>query len=146
MLSTLKYSDQKPVKRLIPINFILNLLDHSRIRLREVAKLTGEDISSPERLSTFADADFIVDDEGKLRLQVDELTQALDGVELNRIRECKLCGQIFWAGRKDKKCCSLRCNNVYNVRNTPRRKLDKAQRMENEIRRERHKKSKLCKS
>jgi hypothetical protein len=115
-----------------------------RQRLREAAELTLEEMLEGAKLPIVAlDArtHLVVDEGGKLRLVIDELTQALDGVEIDRVRECKLCKRIFWAGRKDKKCCSDRCNNVYNVRSTPKRKVDMVERYETELRRERFKES-----
>jgi hypothetical protein len=45
------------------------------------------------------------DSEGILRIVLDPLLRALDGVEAARIRECSHCGKIYWAGRKDKLAC-----------------------------------------
>jgi len=44
--------------------------------------------------------------EGRLQIERSPLLAALDGVEIVRIRQCKRCRQIFWAGRVDMMCCS----------------------------------------
>jgi len=36
--------------------------------------------------------------------------------EASRIKECPICGRIFWAGRLTKSACSPRCTNTLNVR------------------------------
>lgn len=49
--------------------------------------------------------------DGKLEVTHSALLQALDGVEIWRIRECdrKECRRLFWAGRSDKLGCSEGC-------------------------------------
>ena len=42
--------------------------------------------------------------------------QALQGIELIRIRKCMVCENFFWATRKDKKCCNKKCNGVWRTR------------------------------
>ncbi len=42
--------------------------------------------------------------------------QALKGIELVRIRKCMICENFFWATRKDKKCCTKKCNGVWRTR------------------------------
>jgi len=51
-----------------------------------------------------------IDESGNLRVQLDPLLQAIDKVEARRIRECPICGKIFWAGRIDQPCCTTRCS------------------------------------
>jgi hypothetical protein len=53
---------------------------------------------------------------GNLRILHDPLLQALQGVEASRIRECPICGRIFWAGRVDRPCCGKRCAGVRRTR------------------------------
>lgn len=50
-----------------------------------------------------------IDDFGIARLYTDDFAVAIDGVDVTRIRECKICSRIFWAGRKDSLCCSPSC-------------------------------------
>ena len=53
---------------------------------------------------------------GNFRVEPNPLIQAMDGVEADRIRECRICGQIFWAGRTDQACCKRRCAKVLRTR------------------------------
>lgn len=54
--------------------------------------------------------------DGKFRVEHDPLLQALEGVEVSRIRECARCHQIFWAQRTDQLCCGRRCAHILRTR------------------------------
>lgn len=60
-----------------------------------------------------------VDPHGKAQTQtsisISQVDEAINGVDATRIRECQVCNRIFWAGRKDQKCCSKKCANVRRV-------------------------------
>jgi hypothetical protein len=56
------------------------------------------------------------DDKGRLHVEHTRLLQAIEGVEISRIRLCKICRKIFWAGRADKACCSPKCAGVSRTR------------------------------
>lgn len=56
-----------------------------------------------------------VDNDGFFRIVIDDLFKELDGEEAHRVRDCKVCGHIFWAGRITQKCCSPRCSNTFRV-------------------------------
>ena len=56
------------------------------------------------------------DPEGRLQIERSRLLEALDGVEIVRIRICKRCRQIFWAGRVDMTCCSSPCTHAERQR------------------------------
>ena len=56
------------------------------------------------------------DTEGKCHLEHHPLLRALEGIELFRIRECPICGQIYWAGRMDKPCCTRKCAGIRRTR------------------------------
>ena len=47
-----------------------------------------------------------LDKEGRIRRQRNPYAEMLEGVEASRIRACLICRKLFWATRKDKKCCS----------------------------------------
>jgi hypothetical protein len=64
----------------------------------------------PARSHLYADSD------GILRLSLDGFTQTVQGLKADRIRECPVCGRIFWANPKSKMACSPRCRNLHNVR------------------------------
>jgi predicted nucleic acid-binding Zn ribbon protein len=55
-------------------------------------------------------------EEGLFRRRYNSFLYIIDGIEASRIRECAICNLIFYAERIDKKCCSARCTNVFNVR------------------------------
>jgi hypothetical protein len=55
-----------------------------------------------------------VDDNGRIQLLVGRLAQMLDGAEVERIRQCKMCEEIFWAGRLDQETCTRRCTNLFH--------------------------------
>jgi hypothetical protein len=54
--------------------------------------------------------------DGKLRVEHHPLLQALEGIEVSRIRECAICHQIFWAQRADQPCCTRRCAHILRTR------------------------------
>ncbi|HKQ08333.1 MAG TPA: hypothetical protein VJ464_24645 [Blastocatellia bacterium] len=66
-----------------------------------------------------------IDREGLIQVELDLFSQALQGVEISRIKECLICRRLFWAGRIDKKCCSDRCTNIYNTRQSRLNKQEK---------------------
>lgn len=57
-----------------------------------------------------------VGDDGMMHISLDELSQAINGIDVRRIRECPICKRIFWAGRIDQKACTKEHANVYRVR------------------------------
>jgi hypothetical protein len=57
-----------------------------------------------------------VNREGKFDVIPPVLYSRLQGVEVSRIKECAVCYQIFWAGRKDMRCCSTKCSHVFRSR------------------------------
>ena len=81
-------------------------------RLRNIARM-AESLTIPGSAETSAvfkiDIDNPVrdwiDDQGLVRSSKDWFAEATDGVRADKIRECKVCGKIFWAGRKDARQC-----------------------------------------
>src|SRR5215213_720139 len=55
---------------------------------------------------------------GIITVSRDLFSDAVDEVEASRIRECDACNRIFWAGRIDQKCCSVKCNHTRHSRRT----------------------------
>ena len=50
------------------------------------------------------------DRDGKCRVEHHPLLRALEGVKNSfAFGECPICGQIYWAGRIDKPCCTRKC-------------------------------------
>ena len=56
-----------------------------------------------------------VDDSGKFEVGLGRLAKALQGEDPSRIRQCKMCHEIFWAGRKDQETCTRRCTNLFHT-------------------------------
>ncbi len=56
-----------------------------------------------------------VDDSGKFKVGLGRLAEALQGEDASRIRQCKMCHEIFWAGRKDQETCTRRCTNLFHT-------------------------------
>jgi hypothetical protein len=96
-------------------------ISESRDKLRTILKGVAESESGAwlrfkdETIITI-DASLFVDDRGIVRLAKDQLTEAIEGVEVARIRECAICRHLFWAGRNDALCCSTACHNAHRNR------------------------------
>lgn len=61
-------------------------------------------------------SDVIIDNQGTIRVVNDEFLDAIDGVEITRIRECEICNRIFWAGRINQSACSTACAHALRNR------------------------------
>ncbi|HLL76229.1 MAG TPA: hypothetical protein VK421_13335 [Pyrinomonadaceae bacterium] len=92
---------------------------YTRGQLRTLVRFK-EDI---ETLSLYRPTNFRIERKGHARylrvgIEPDKLIDALDGIEFDRLRECRVCRRLFWAGRKDRKCCALprTCGNIYRQR------------------------------
>jgi hypothetical protein len=53
---------------------------------------------------------------GKVEARLAPFLADLNGIEAFRIRTCAICGQFFWAGRSDKRCCGDKCSHVLRQR------------------------------
>ncbi len=53
---------------------------------------------------------------GRIQIVHGALIGALEGVEAARIRECRICSRIFWAGRSDQQCCTSGCASALRTR------------------------------
>lgn len=56
------------------------------------------------------------ENKGRLAFRPPVLYASLAGIEAARIRECQICYDLFWAGRKDMRCCSKKCAHVLRQR------------------------------
>jgi predicted nucleic acid-binding Zn ribbon protein len=74
-----------------------------------------------------------IDELGKVRFKKDWFGEAIEGVEAERVRECPICGVVFWAGRIDQWCCNSRCASM--LRKKKKRERDAGQRAEEKLRR-----------
>jgi hypothetical protein len=108
---------------------LLNLVNRARQRLLFV--LAAEEIlnalSEPdtqERLNrawyvdqSGATRGHLYVKDGEVTLSPPVLFSFVVGVEASRVRKCKVCQNYFWAGRKDKKLCSGKCDSTNRKRN-----------------------------
>lgn len=60
----------------------------------------------------------VIDKTGRFALSDAPLFSALVGVPADRIRECAVCGRLFWAARTNSECCREKCRKTYNQRNS----------------------------
>ncbi len=86
------------------------------IEKRHASVAAGWDISSG----------YEPDWKGVLRLVIPEpekyLQQVFVGAEVERVRRCVVCGDIFWAGRLDQSACSGKCATSHRVRTHRKKK------------------------
>ena len=93
-------------------------------RLRIIVRLVREaeessSTSKPLPFRPFAlpvETYIFLDEQGRLRVSMDDFAAVVRNIEAWRIRNCANCKRFFWAGRKDQKCCSKKCNGAYRVR------------------------------
>jgi hypothetical protein len=106
---------------LVEFHKVYEFLHMAREALRTVARMNrggpaleilgfSPPLSVPTTLGTDAKGRIVITSDGPI-------LEALQGVELARIRECPECGKIFWAGRVDKPyCLASPCGQVYRKR------------------------------
>jgi len=97
--------------------YLYTLIRDSREKLRSIIKLKEK----PKEISLFdsllkGSTIIEINEQGLIEIQKDSFTEAVEGVEAARIRECEACSRIFWAGRIDQRGCSLRCNDILRKR------------------------------
>ena len=91
-------------------------LREARKTLRYIAHM---DKSAGSVHPKFPASDFLrlsVGQDGRIHIVHGPLIGALEGVEAARIRECRICSRIFWAGRIDQPCCTSRCASALRTR------------------------------
>jgi hypothetical protein len=72
---------------------------------------------------------FETNSKGKLEIEFHPVLKMLRGIkDAERIRKCRVCEKLFWAGRSDKWCCSPRCLGLNRIRQwrTPEAKARRA--------------------
>ena len=57
-----------------------------------------------------------LDKDGRLRRSPNPFAEALEGIEVSRIRACLICRKLFWASRNDKRCCSEEHSRIIRQR------------------------------
>lgn len=90
--------------------------ESTRRNLNTILGVKNSIIEKKETISVYRAVYFNIDNRGKLSFEIDELLEALNGIEFSRLSKCEICKRIFWLQRKDVVCCSLRCGNVFNNR------------------------------
>ena len=55
-----------------------------------------------------------------LHFEFSPIADILNGVDIDRIRICKNCDLLFWAGRYNAEYCSVRCGNAWRNRESRR--------------------------
>jgi hypothetical protein len=100
----------------------------ARAGFRQVAGLTnsgtGAIVAPVER-----GAELVISG-GRVRVVLAPFLQLLDGIEVWRIRECPICRNLFWAGRRDKSACSQRCSGTLRQKNLRQNRAYKKRSME----------------
>lgn len=72
-----------------------------------------------------------IDENGYIRFLGNEFIEALEGVEISRIRICENCSRIFWAFRVDKKGCNENCCGNLRTKKSRELKSDRWKQYEN---------------
>ncbi len=44
-----------------------------------------------------------------VRVVLSQFARAIEGAEIDYLRECEICGKLFYAGRKNQQCCTVKC-------------------------------------
>ena len=112
----------KMVQRCLQLKTIRSIL-YTIARLHSNNQLTTASVPVGQYLENLVSVK--TDAGGNLRIQHDPLLQALDGVEVRRIRECPVCGALYWAGRLDKPACKYKCVHVLRQRRYRKNYLEK---------------------
>lgn len=135
------FMDGVDVKEEIPVEMVQRCLRLKTIRsvLYTIARICSDNQHTSELVLGGTHLENLVsvrsDAAGKLRIEHDSLLRALEGVETKRIRECPICGKLYWAGRLDKPACKTECDHVlrqrrYRERYSEKYKLQRYRRAE----------------
>ncbi len=91
------YKEAKNLKRLIRYkSFIVN---HKYIELKRIEIETS-----------------LIFDGNTIRVIKSRFLRAIEGVNIDRLRVCEVCTNIYWAVRSDSKTCSRNCYNTFRQR------------------------------
>jgi len=80
--------------------------------LEDISENDKDALLGPERWPA---ASLVIDQQGRFAVR-EEWVTALIGVEADRIRECEICQQVFWARQDNMWACSPRCSNARRQR------------------------------
>jgi hypothetical protein len=116
-------------KRIVDVYEKFNWIRNNLYKLAEIGENVEEHIG--KQLDVTLGVLFVeyayLDDKGRIRRQPDKFTETLEGVEISRLRTCLVCRKLFWANRKDKKCCSEVHSAVIRQRQSRENKKEKGQ-------------------
>jgi hypothetical protein len=93
------------------------VLDMNRA-LRELIREATEDRGKPEdphdiTICFYEPIDAVayleITKERTVRVRMSPFANAIKGAEIDYIRYCETCGKIFYAGRKNQHCCTVKC-------------------------------------
>jgi hypothetical protein len=87
-----------------------------RQSLRDIIRGTQTKQRESLWLSLSFPSNVMIDKNGIIRVGLDEFSRAIDGVDARRLRECQICGYIFWARRITQYACTTNCANALRVR------------------------------
>jgi hypothetical protein len=81
--------------------------------LAELGQVARECVKNDDQAQTIAllPAKVNINADGIADVHSSRLSNAIDGVNLARVRQCRICGALFWAGRSDKEFDSESCGN-----------------------------------
>lgn len=108
---------------------LLNLVNRARQRLlfvlaaEEVLNaLSGPDTQERLNRARYVDQSgatrgHLYVKDGEVKLSPPVLFSFVVGIDAARVRKCKVCENYFWAGRKDKQLCSVKCDATNRKRN-----------------------------
>jgi len=102
---------------------VANVVDLARIHKEGIGEF-GPIYYSYKKLNSMPLLLKINYSDNRLDFEVDRAIQSLKGCDFDRIRECSVCGKIFWASRTDAEACSKQCGNTLNGRRHRVRQLE----------------------
>ena len=105
---------EPPVQAYNRARFIKQVREVLRTLARHGGKPTTESLPIAAYLESLAFAE--IDKTGRFHLELTPLLRAIDGAEVGRIRVCRICRNLFWAGRTDQVCCSGKCAGANRTR------------------------------
>jgi hypothetical protein len=74
----------------------------------EAQKVSGKE-TIHLRHSINAPAFFSIGEDRRVKVYMSTFVRAIDGAEIDYLRYCETCRNIFYAGRKNQPCCSVKC-------------------------------------
>jgi hypothetical protein len=87
---------------------IVEARESLRQLMREATEVSDEEtIYFHESID--AGAYLLISKERTVKVQMSPFARAIEGAEIDYLRYCATCRNIFYAGRKNQHCCSVKC-------------------------------------